>query len=58
MVKGKYKYLTNINQDHSQSSEPSTHTAASPTYPNTPEKQDLDLKIIYHVSGSGQQEGH
>jgi hypothetical protein len=44
MVKGKHKNLTNRNQDHSASSEPSTPTTASPGYPNTPEKQDLDLK--------------
>ena len=44
MVKGKCKNLTNRNQDHSPSSEPSTPTSASPGYPNTPEKQDSDLK--------------
>jgi hypothetical protein len=44
MAKGKCKNLTNRNQDHSLSSEPSTPTSASPGYPNTPEKQDSDLK--------------
>jgi hypothetical protein len=44
MVKGKHKNLTNRNQDHSPSSEPSTPTSVSPGYPNTPEKQDSDLK--------------
>jgi hypothetical protein len=44
MVKGKRKNLTNRNQDHSPSSEPSTPTSASPGYPNTPEKQDSDSK--------------
>ena len=44
MTKGKSKNLTNRNQDHLPSSEPSTHTSASPGYPNTPEKQDSDLK--------------
>ena len=44
MVKGKCKNLTKRNQDHSGSSEPSRCTRASPGYPNTPEKQDLDLK--------------
>jgi hypothetical protein len=44
MMKGKCKNLSNRNQDHSASSVPSTHTAASPGYHNTPEKQDLDLK--------------
>ena len=44
MAKGKRKNLTNRNQDQSPSSEPSTPTSASPGYPNTPEKQDSDLK--------------
>jgi hypothetical protein len=44
MVKGKCKNITNRNQDHSPSSEPNTPTSASPGYPNTPEKQDSDLK--------------
>jgi hypothetical protein len=32
------------NQESSPSSERSTPTSASPGYPNTPEKQDSDLK--------------
>jgi hypothetical protein len=44
MSKGKHKNLTNRNQDHWASSEPSTPTTASPGYPNTQKKQDLDLK--------------
>jgi hypothetical protein len=44
MGKGKCKNLSKRNQDHWASSEPSTPTIASPGYPNTPEKQDLDLK--------------
>jgi hypothetical protein len=44
MAKGKQKNLTNRNQEHSASSEPSTPTTASPGYLNTPEKQDSDLK--------------
>ena len=44
MVKGRRKNLTNRNQDHSPSSEPSTPTSASPGYHNTPEKLDPDLK--------------
>jgi hypothetical protein len=44
MAKGKPKTLTNRNQDHSPSSEPSTPTSPSPGHPNTPEKLDLDLK--------------
>jgi hypothetical protein len=44
MAKGKCKNLTNRNQNHSPSSEHSTPTSANPGYPNTPEKQDSDLK--------------
>ena len=44
MVKGKCKNLTNRNKDHSPPSEPGTPTSVSPGYPNTPEKQDSDLK--------------
>ena len=43
-AKGKCKNLTNRNQDYLASSEPSTPTTASPGYPDTREKQDLDLK--------------
>ena len=46
MAKGKSKNLTNRNQDHSPSSEPSTPTSLSPGHPNTPEKVDLDLKAF------------
>ena len=45
-MKGKDKNLTNRNQDHSPSSEPSTPTSASPGYPNTPKKLDPDLKAF------------
>jgi hypothetical protein len=44
MANGKGKNLTNRNQDHSPSSEPSTPTSASPGHLNTPEKLDPDLK--------------
>jgi hypothetical protein len=44
MEKGKPKNLTNKNQEHWASSEPSMPTTVSPRYPNTPEKQDSDLK--------------
>ena len=40
MAKGKWKNLTNRNQDYLASSEPSTPTTVSPGYLNTPEKQD------------------
>ena len=44
MAKGKWKNLTNRNQDDSSLSEPSIPNSASPGYPNTPEKLDPDLK--------------
>ena len=44
MAKGKCKNLTNRNQGYMASSEPNSSTTASHGYPNTPEKQDLDLK--------------
>ena len=44
MAKGKHKNPTNRNQDHSPSSELSTPDPPSPGHPNTPEKQDPDLK--------------
>ena len=44
MAKGKCKNPTNRNQDHSSSSECRTPTPPSPGHPNTPEKQDPDLK--------------
>ena len=44
MAKDKCRILTNRKQNHSPSSESSPPTSASPGYPNTPEKQDSDLK--------------
>jgi hypothetical protein len=44
MAKGRRKNLTNRNQNHSPSSEPSTLTSANPRYPNTPKKLDPNLK--------------
>jgi hypothetical protein len=44
MAKGRHKNLTNRNQDHSPSSEPSTPNSASPGHLNTPENLDPDLK--------------
>jgi hypothetical protein len=44
MAKGKRKDSTNRNQDHSPSSERSTPTPPGPGQPNTPKKQDPDLK--------------
>jgi hypothetical protein len=44
MAKGKRRNLTNRNQNHSPSSEPSTPTSASTGNPNKPEMLDPDLK--------------
>ena len=44
MAKGQHKNPTNRNQGHMATSEPSSPTTASPGYPNTLEKQELDLK--------------
>ena len=47
MAKCKCKNLTKRNQDHSQSSEPSTPNSASPGHHNTPEKLHPDLKTYF-----------
>ena len=44
MARGNGKNLTNINQEQWASSESSKPTTESPGYPNTPDKQDSDLK--------------
>jgi hypothetical protein len=44
MANGKRKNLTNRNQEHWASSEPSTPTTKSPGYPRTPENQDAGFK--------------
>ena len=44
MERCKTENLNNRNQGYSASSEPSSATTASPTYPNTSKKQDSDLK--------------
>jgi hypothetical protein len=44
MAKGKCNNLTNRNQEYLPSSQPITPTTPNPEYPNTQEKQDLDLK--------------
>jgi hypothetical protein len=43
-VKGKHKNIRNRNQGYLASSELSSPTTVSPGYPNTPEKEDSDLK--------------
>jgi hypothetical protein len=44
MVKGKHKNVTNRNQGCMSSPDPSSPTTPCSGYPNTPEKQALDLK--------------
>ena len=44
MARGKGKNISNRNKDYLQSLDPSSPTTASLGYPNTPEKQDSDLK--------------
>jgi len=44
MVRGKPRNTSNRNQDYMASSEHNSPTKANTEYPNTPEKQDLDLK--------------
>ena len=44
MARDKHKNLSNRNRGYLASSEPSSPTTASPEYPITWEKQDLDLK--------------
>ena len=45
MAKGKSNNLTDRNQDHSPSSQPSTPTSPIPGHPNTLEKLDPNLKV-------------
>jgi len=44
MARGKHRNPSNKNQDYMASSEPNSPTKANIEYPNTPEKQYLDLK--------------
>ena len=46
MVGGKHKNINNRNQGYLASSESNSPTIASPGYPNTPERQDSDLKSL------------
>jgi hypothetical protein len=46
MAGGKCKNISNRNQGYLVSSEPNSPTIASPGYPNTPEKQDSDIKSL------------
>jgi hypothetical protein len=44
VAKCKHKNISNRNQDYFASSEPSSPTTVNPGYPNTPEKQDSEIK--------------
>jgi hypothetical protein len=44
MARGKYKYISNKNQGYLASLQPSFPTTTSFGYPNTPEKQDSNVK--------------
>jgi len=49
MARGKHRNLSNRNQDYLASSESSSPTKENTGYPNTPEKQDLDLKSHFLI---------
>ena len=49
MTKGNHRNITNRNQGNMAVSEPSSPTAVSPGYPNTPENQDTDLKSLVRM---------
>nr|AAQ96228.1 LRRGT00015 [Rattus norvegicus] len=49
MARGKRRNLNNRHQDHLASSEPSSSTKENTEYPNTTEKQDLDLKPLFMI---------
>ena len=46
MAKGKLRNITNRNQGNMAASEHNSPTTARLGYPNTPEKQELDLKSL------------
>jgi hypothetical protein len=58
MTRGKAKNINNRKQGYLALSEPNSLTTAIPEYPNTPEKQDSDLKITSHDDDRGLEEGH
>ena len=58
MANGKHRNVTNRNQGNMVPSEINCPTTASTGYPNTPEKQDLDLKITAQDADRGLQKGH
>ena len=46
MAKGKCRNVTNRNQGNMAAAEHKSPLIASPGYPNTPKKQDLDVKSL------------
>ena len=46
MAKGKCRNVTKRNQGNMAASEPNSPLKACPRYPNTQEKQDMDLKSL------------
>jgi hypothetical protein len=46
MARGKHKNISNRIRGYLAPSETSFPTTSSPGFPNTPEKQDLDLKSL------------
>jgi hypothetical protein len=53
MAGGKCKSRSNRNQGYLASSEPNSHTIASPGYTIITEKQDMDLKSLSHDDDGG-----
>ena len=49
MAKGKCRSIINRNQGIMLASEPNYPTIESPGYPNTPEKQEMDLKALVRM---------
>ena len=49
MAKGELRNVANRNQGIMAASEPNSPTIASPGWPNTPEKQELDLKALVRM---------
>jgi hypothetical protein len=53
MERGKHKDISNRNQCHLASTEPSSPTTAIPGYPNTPKKARFSPKISSHEDVRG-----
>ena len=53
MARAKGKNINNRNQGYLSSAEPRSPTTASPGYPNTLEKQELELKLYLMMLTEG-----